>query len=201
LERCAVICLVPFVDDLLLQNLRDEIISNTLNLVALVEVVLVQCLRKCENTALRIGRNNLDVLVVFLQTTRETSDCATSTSTGDKRCDLALCLLPDFLGGAKLVGERVVRVRVLVEDMCVWELLHKLPRNTNVTLRAVPGGASGCTDDLSTQCLQNRDLLRAHLLGQSDNGLVTLDSGHKCETDTSVAGSGLNESVAGLYAS
>merc|ERR1719240_1167572 len=48
---------------------------------------------------------------------------------------------------------------------------------------------------------QHVDFLAAHFLRQSNDNLVTLDSTHKCEADSGVAGGWLDQCVAGLDAS
>lgn len=75
-----------------------------------------------------------------------------------------MCLLPDLLSSAELVGQWVVFVRVLVEDVGIRQFLDELPGNTDVALGAVPSGAGRCTNDLGAERLQNSNLLRAHLL-------------------------------------
>lgn len=200
LEGCAVVGLVPLVDDLLLEDVGDEVVSDTLDLVALVDALLVESLGQGKDTALGIGGNDLDVVVVLLQTPCQASDGATGASASNKRCDFALCLLPDLLGGAEFVGEWVVGVGVLVEDVSVGQLLDELPGDTDVALGAVPSCAGGGADDLSAERLQDGHLFWAHLLGQSDDGLVALDGSHEREANTSVARGGLDQSVAGLDA-
>lgn len=82
------------------------------------------------------------------------------------------------------MGDGVVGVGILVQDDRVGNLGVQALGNSNVRLGGIPGSLSGGTNDLSAQSLQDIDLLLGHLLGEGDDGAVTLDSGSQSKTDT-----------------
>ncbi|KAI1577028.1 CysK Cysteine synthase [Pyrenophora tritici-repentis] len=149
---------------------------------------------------MRICRHNLDILLVFSQTTRKPCNSTAGTCTSHKTGNLALGLCPDLLGRAVLVRERVIRVGVLVQDMRIGDLLDQAPGNANVALGTIPRRTRRRSDNLCPKRLENRHLLRAHLLGQRDDCPVALDRADQRKPDTRVAGCGLDECVTGLYA-
>jgi hypothetical protein len=185
-ERLSVVGLVPLVDNVLVENIRNKIVSDTLHLVTFVDVVLVQDLGQSKDTSVRIGSNDLDVLVVLLEATSDTSNGTTGTSTSDKSSDVTTSLLPDLLGGAELVGVGVVLVAVLVEDVGVGKLLLETSSNTDVRLGSVPSSLCRSTDDGSAKGTEDGNLFGRHLFGESNDGLVALDGTDESQTDTTI---------------
>ncbi|KAL2277329.1 hypothetical protein FJTKL_00049 [Diaporthe vaccinii] len=132
-KRLAVLCLVPLVHDLAVQHIWDEVVADALQLVRNVrELALVQSLWQGKDTAERVGCDDLDVLAVLPDTLRNAADRATGSCAGDDGRHLTVSLLPDLLGGAVLVGSRVVDVGVLVQDVGAGDLLLQPPRDANV---------------------------------------------------------------------
>lgn len=82
------------------------------------------------------------------------------------------------------MSDGVVGVGVLVEDDRVGDLGVQTLGNSNVGLGGIPGSLGRGTDDLGTKGLEDINLLLGHLLGQSDDGAVALDSGSQSKTDT-----------------
>ena len=140
-----------------------------------------------------VGSDDLDVLVVLSDSSGQTSDGATSASTGDECSDLAIGLLPNLFSCAELVGSGVVGVDVLVKDDGARNLLFQSSGDTNVTLGTVVGSLCGGSDDLGTQSLEDGDLLLRHLLRESDDDLVTLDGADEGKTNASVSGGGFDQ--------
>ena len=64
--------------------------------------------------------------------------------------------------------------------------------------KLTPGGLGGSADDLSAQGLEDVNLLLAHLLREGDDAPVALDGGGEGQTNTGVAGGGLDDGVSGL---
>lgn len=149
---------------------------------------------------MRICRDNLDILLVFPETPRKTGDCASGSGASNEHANLPLGLCPHLLCGAALVGERVVHIRVLIQNMRVWNLLDQSPCHTDMALGTIPRRTRRCADDFSPKRLEHRHLLGAHLLGERDDGPVSLNCTHERKPDTRVAGCWLDECVAGLYA-
>lgn len=82
------------------------------------------------------------------------------------------------------MGDGVVGVGVLVEDDRVGDLGVQALGNSNMGLGGIPGSFGGGADNLGTKGLEDINLLLGHLLGQSNDGAVTLDSGSQSKTDT-----------------
>lgn len=220
LERLAVLGLVPLVDDLAVEHIGDEVVADALDLVALVHVLLVERLGQGEDAAVGVCGDDLDILVVLLEAAGDAGDGAAGAGAGDDGGDGAVGLVPDLLGGAELVGERVVEVAVLVEDVGVGDLLLEAAGDADVRLGAVPGGLGRGADDGGAEGLEDGDFLGGHLLGEGDDGLVALDRADERQADTTgekcvsfekseggqccanvrVAAGGLDEGVAGLDA-
>src|SRR5207248_1289964 len=98
------------IDRLLIQHVRNEIIADAFDLVRLVGVLFVELGGQSKDAALGIGRNNLDILVVFSETPRQARDGAASTGACDYGVNISGCLSPYFFCGAEFVCEGVVRI-------------------------------------------------------------------------------------------
>jgi hypothetical protein len=157
----------------LLEDFGDEVVADAFDFVSLVLVLVIECLWKGQHTALWICTDDLDVGRMLPETAGDAGDCSSSSSTGDHHVDLPVGLLPDFLGGAEFVSPRVVRVRVLVEDVRIGDLLEQSLGHPYVRLRGVRRGSRWSSYDLGIQSAKNGDLLRRHLLWESDDCSVS----------------------------
>lgn len=149
-------------------------------------MLFVQRRGEREDRAKRIRRDDLDVGVMLLEAASQACDGSTRARTGDDRLDLAVGLRPDLLGGAELMGQWVVFVSVLVEDVCVGQLLFEPLGDTDVRLGGIVGSLVGRTDDGRVQCAQDRDFLSGHLLREGDDRFVAFDGGDQRQADTAV---------------
>ena len=86
---------------------REEVLADALD-----EVRPARATR--EHRALRVGGDDADVGVLLLEVARRAGERAARAGTGDEVRDPAGGLLPDLGSGGLGVGERVVRVGVLV---------------------------------------------------------------------------------------
>jgi len=197
-EGLLILSLDPLIDERTVKNIRDEIITNTLNLVR--AALSVKRLGLSKDGTVRINTNDLDGGDLLLELLGKTRDGTTSTSSRNKVINLTIALVNELLSSAVIVSKRVRRVDVLIENVGVGELRVELLGDTNVRLGGIPGSLGGGADNLSTKSLQDINLLLGHLLREGDDHLVTLKSSSEGHTDTSVTRGGLNEDVSGLNA-
>lgn len=120
----------------------------------------------------------------LLESSGNSSDGTTGSGTSNEHVDLSIAGSVDLLGSVVVVSDGVVGVGVLVEDNRVGDLGVQALGNSNVGLGGIPGSLGGGADNLSTKGLEDVNLLLGHLLGQSNDGAVTLDSGSQSKTDT-----------------
>lgn len=115
-ETSAVIRLEPSIDTLLIQNVRNEVVTNTLDLVWLIFELVVEGGGHSKDTAMGICSNNLDILVVLSDSSCQTGDGTTCTCSCDEGGDLAVGLCPNLFSRTKLMCLGVVNVGVLIQN-------------------------------------------------------------------------------------
>lgn len=83
--------------------------------------------------------------------------------------------------------ERVLGVRVLVEDDTAGDLVTELVGDADERLGGVVGSLGGRAHNLGTKRLEEHLLLERHLGRERDDTLVPLDRAGEREADTRVA--------------
>src|SRR5262249_3400991 len=74
-----------------------------------------------EDRAFRIGPDDLDVGIAFLQVAGHAGDRAARADAGHEGRDAALGLLPDFRAGSAIMNFGISQVRELVGSPCTWD--------------------------------------------------------------------------------
>ena len=136
-------------------------------------MLLIQRLRQRKNRTLRIRRNNLDILLMFPQSLCDPRNSPTCARAGHQRRNLPLRLRPNFLRGAELVRERIVRVAILVQNMCIRDLLFQPTCHADVGFGGVVRGLGGRADDFGVEGAQHGNFLGRHLFGEGYDGFVS----------------------------
>lgn len=94
------------------------ILPDSLDLIETRAFKGVQRLWDGENTADWVDTNNNAFWALLLELSSETTNSASSTGSGDHQVDVAFHLAHDLIGCVVVVRDRIVRVRVLVENDC-----------------------------------------------------------------------------------
>jgi hypothetical protein len=194
-EGVAVVALDPAVDEGAVEDVGDEVVADALDLVA------ADFTGASEDGALGVDADDEAAGEGLLDGAGDAGDGAAGACGEDDGVELSAALLDDLGAGGELVGEGVIGVAVLIEDVGVGEHLTEAPGDADVAIRGVPGGFGGGADDLGAEGLEGDLLLAAHLLGHGDDHAVAADGGGHGEADAGVTAGGLDERVARLDAS
>eukprot|EP00906_Rhabdomonas_costata_P016008 RCo022946 len=192
LKRLPVLGHLPPVNDRPVQHFGHKVVPDALHQVRPPGGVVV-----VHDAAVGVHPDNHQPRVLPLQATRNTRQRAPCPRGHHNHVHSAVTLLPDLLCRPALVGLRVRGVRVLVQEVHrPGVLTDQPPSHSNVTLRCIPRSLRGRADNLRPQGLQHGNLLRGHLLRQSDGAAVPLRRGHKRKPYPRVATAGLHNRVA-----
>lgn len=140
-EGLSVLGLDPRVDHVSVQNVGHEVVTDTLDLVALVGVV--ERLGDGQNGALGVSSHNNHVLVLGLESLGNTGDGSSGSGASDEMGHLTLSLLPDLGTSAVEVSVGVGLVSVLIENDSLGDLLLQTSGNSNVGLGASQAASVG----------------------------------------------------------
>ena len=200
LERVLVHRLVPLVHHAAVQDVGDKVVADALDQVGLVVLRPVQRRRLRQDGALRVAADDNHAGAPLPQLLGDAGDGAAGPGARHHHVHAAAQRLQDLLGRPEVVGQRVGRVRVLVEDVTIGDLRVEPPGHADVGLRGVRRRLGRRPDDLRPQGAQDVRLLLGHLLRHADDAAVAPDGGRQRESDAGVPRGGLDQSVAGVEA-
>jgi len=195
-ERFFIFSLDPFINVLTNAGVGDEIVTDTFNVIRGFDGV--EGFREGQDGTVGVNTDALASGDLFLDLGGATSHGTTSSQTGKEVVKLSLALVNNFLTSVIVMGNGVTGVVVLIEDDGVFHRVSDSLGDFNVRFRGVPGSFSGGSDDLGSQTLHDVNLFLGHLFGEGDDHVISLDGSSHAKTNTSVTGSGFDESVAGL---
>mmetsp|Transcript_28925 Transcript_28925/g.54158 ORF Transcript_28925/g.54158 Transcript_28925/m.54158 type:complete len:240 (-) Transcript_28925:365-1084(-) len=184
-ERFLILRLYPLVHQGSVEHPGDEVVADTLHLVASDFPVERVWLR--EDGSYGVDADDLHSWNLLFQLACHPSDGSSRSRAHDDVVDFAVRLLQQLLGGGQVVRHWVGGVSVLVEDVRVREFLVQPLGYPDVGIRRVKSGLRGRADDLCAESLQNVHLLLTHLLGKGDDHTVPLDSRGKGKADAGVS--------------
>ena len=149
-----------------------------------------------EHRALRVGGDDLDRRVAGLEVAGHARDRPARAGAGDEVGDAAGGLRPQLGPRRLLVRERVGRVGVLVGSERL-QLLGEALGHGVVALRVLRGDGDRADDHLGAVRLEQRDLLRRHLVGHHEDAAVAALGGDDGQPDARVAARRLDDRAAG----
>jgi hypothetical protein len=186
-EAVAVVALHPPIDQLGVEHVGDEVVTDALDLVAL------DLAGAGQNRALGVDADDLATGQLALDHPSHTADGAAGAGGEHHRVELSPALVDDLAPRPQLVCPGVIRVAILIQDVRVRDHLVQALGDADVRVRRIPGGLGGRADDLGAQRLEHHLLLAAHLLGHGDDHPVALHRRRHRQADARVAAGGFDQ--------
>jgi hypothetical protein len=148
--------------------------------------------------ALRVGADDLDLCVPFLEVAARSSDRAAGPDAEHEMCDLSVGLLPDLGPGRVVVSLGIHRVVVLIRQEAAGRLLREPLGHLVIGLRRLGWHRGRAHHDLGAEGAQQIALLLTLLVGHRADDAVALDRRRHRETHAGVAARRLDDGAAGL---
>ena len=188
-ERLGVADAHPLIDQLAVERPGHEVLADALDLPRLRRAAR-------QHAALRVGPDDLDVRVAFLQIAAHAGERAAGADAGHEGGDAALGLVPDFRAGGAVMNLRIGEIGELVGPPGAGDLAGQAVGDAVVAVRRVGRHVGRRDDDLGAVGLEQQDFLARHLVGQHEDAAIALDGGDQGQADAGVAGRGLDDGAA-----
>ena len=131
--------------------------------------------------------NNLDVRVLLLEVFSCAADRTSGSNGNDEVIDLASCLLPDFWSSRIVMCFHVLGVVVLICKERIWCLSDNPLGNFVVAFWRIVRYDRGCHNHLCTKCLQESNLLLAHLIWHRKDSSISFVRRGDRQAETSIS--------------